>query len=258
MAGPSSSRVMLRGLELLEYLADARNGCGAKDVAEFLGVHRSSVYRYLSLLVERGYVERTDESSYRIGPKILELANLVLDRMDLREIARPFLIELCQQTDTTVHLCRLDGADVVYLDKVETDRSLPLVSRVGGRAPAYCTGVGKALLSHISPERRHFILRDVKMEAFTPTTHVTMASLEQDLGGIRECGYAEDRCEHEEGISCVAVPIFDFYGEVVASISATDLSRRLDEKKEVLVLTLQEAAGAISARLGADCKEACS
>ena len=246
----SCSRILERGLEILEHVARSRNGLSADELATAVGLHRSSVYRYLNSLSEKRYLRKTSQGVFTCGPGVLELAGVVLERMELRSVAKPFLVELCERTNATVHLCRLDGPDVVYLDKIETERSLPIHSRIGGRAPAYCTGVGKALLGFSSPERVTRVLAQTSFQAFTPNTVRDVGSLRQQLLEARERGYALDQGEHEEGIHCVAVPVFDFYGQPIAAVSVTDVPRRIGGRIRELVRQLERAAGQISSELG--------
>jgi len=242
--------VLRRGLELLELIAKSRRGLSVAEIEVAVPLHRSSIYRYLNTLVSCGYLERAKEGRYRLGPKVLELAGLALDHLDIREVAHPLLIELSEAADATVHLCRLDGTEVVYLDKVETHRSLPLYSRIGGRAPAYCTGVGKALLAFLPPERLKSILEQIQFKKITTNTIVDRNKLLAELAATRQRGYAVDRGEHEEGIYCVAAPVFDLYGEPIASVSVTDIARKIKGKEDWYAQKVMTVAKSISRALG--------
>ena len=245
-----SSRILFRGLAVLELLAKAPEGLPAQEIADAMDLHRSSIYRYLKVLVDQGYIAKSDEGRFTLGPRILELANLALERSDLRNEAHSDLIELCSLTGGTVHLCRLDEAEVVYVDKIETSRTLPLYSRIGGRAPAYCTGVGKVLLAHLHPEQLDRALTRTEFRRFTESTVTDAERLRDDLAKIVEQGYASDRGEHEEGVYCVAVPIFDLAGEAIASISVTDLKRKVEDNEEFYLRHAMDVASRISRRLG--------
>jgi IclR family KDG regulon transcriptional repressor len=250
VSDPNASTILTRGLEILEVLVYSRVGLSADQLAAQLGLHRSSIYRYLNALRAKGFAEKDAVGAFHCGWKVLDLAALALERIDLRSQARPFLSALCERTQATVHLCRLHGSEVIYLDKIETERSLPIYSRVGGRAPAYCTGVGKALLSFVSPERLKRILAQTDFRRYTPKTLCGPEDLCRELEHVRVRRYAVDRGEHEEGIYCVAVPIFDFYGEPVAAISVTDVPRRIMDRTDELARELGKAAEQISFLLG--------
>ncbi len=164
------AKILARGLNLLEVLAQSAEGMTAIELADSIGIHKTSVYRYLNTLLQAGYIQTNGDGRYHLGNKILELSSQLLRRTPLRETAHPFLVNLSAETEKTVHLCVLDGHDVVYIDKVESQRSLPILSRIGSRAPAYCTGVGKALLSGLPTDQVVSLLREVTLERRTPNT----------------------------------------------------------------------------------------
>jgi len=250
MATQQASRILSKGLVLLEALAECPDGMEANTVAETMGLHRSSVYRYLNPLIEKGFVEKRTDGSYELGSRVLELATLRLERIDLRGIAHTALISLCEETAATVHMCQLDGPEVVYLDKVETPRTLPLYSRIGGRAPAFCTGVGKALLAFVHPERLERILAQTEFLRYTQNTLPDEQALRDQLSEINQRGYAVDCGEHEENVYCVAAPVFNYAGDTVVSISVTDLQRKFVEHEERYREPLLRTCSAISRKLG--------
>lgn len=243
------SLVFEKGLETLELIAARTEGVTALELGDLLCAHRSTVYRYLNVLVSKGYVENKN-GSYTLGPKVLELASLYLERLDVRKVAHPFLIELAEKLQVTVHLAQLAGPEILYIDKVETHRSLPLYSRVGRKAPVYCTGLGKALLAFTHPERIQIILNQIRFKAYTRNTITDRKKLLEELCAIRKKGYAVDREEHEEGISCIAAPIFDFCNEPIAAISITDLSRKILPNETLYSKEVLHVAEAISSSLG--------
>lgn len=180
---------MCRGLELLELIDRSRGGLRVAEIEQVVSLHRGSIYRISEHLVSARYLEKGREGRYRLGSKVLELAGLALKHLDIRDVAHPLLIELSEAADATVHLCRLVWTEVVYLDKVETHRSLPLYSRIGGRALAHCTGVGKALLAFLSPERLETALDRIRFKRFTASTITDRRALLAELSAIRERGY---------------------------------------------------------------------
>jgi DNA-binding IclR family transcriptional regulator len=224
----------------------------AIELADSLGVHKTTAYRYLNTLLQTGYIQTNGDGLYQLGNKILELGSQMLRRMPLRETAHPFLVKLSAETQKTVHLCVLDGAEVVYLDKVESQRSLPIISRIGSRAPAYCTGVGKALLSSLPTDQVVELLRKSPLTKRTSMTITDPIKLLEDLKLTRERGYAIDNGEHEEGIKCFAASIKGYGGETVGAISITGLKREFDEPKESEKLANEviTTASAISHALG--------
>jgi len=250
MSEKSSSHVFRRGLEILDLIANARQGLTVCDLSETVDLHRSAVYRYLAPLADARYVETRSDGRYHLGLRVLEIASLALERLDVRNTAHPLLVQLSEANDATVHLAQLDGTEVVYLDKVETHRSLPLVSRIGGRQPAYCTGVGKALLAFLPQERLEKVLDNLSFERFTPRTITDRRALLEELRVIRDRGCALDLEEHEAGICCAAAPILDIYGEPIASISLTVLARVMEQSMDTYIRHIMDAAGAVSRTFG--------
>jgi DNA-binding IclR family transcriptional regulator len=245
----ADSRVLRKGLKILELVARAKDGITVVELEELMGIHKVSVYRYLSVFAREGFVEKRD-ARYYLGPKILELASLLLDSLEVRKVAHPLLAALSERLQITVHLAQLAGSEVLYIDKIETAHSLPLYSRVGRKAPVYCTALGKAILAFLPEEWREEILRGVELKPYTDRTLTDMDSLIEELEETRRRGYAVDLGEHEEGIACVATPIFDFYGDPMAAVSVTDLIRKVQGKEEVLARHVMQTAEEISRRLG--------
>jgi DNA-binding IclR family transcriptional regulator len=246
------AKILAKGLNLLEELAQSADGMTAVELAESIGIHKTSVYRYLNTLLQAGYIQTNGNGRYHLGNKILELSSQLLRRMPLREIAHPFLVKLSVETQMTVHLCVLDRQDVVYIDKIENHRTLPIMSRIGSRAPAYCTGVGKALLGGLPTDQVVSLLREVTLERRTPNTITDPIQLLEEIKLTAERGYAIDNGEHEEGIKCFAAPIKEYSGDIVGAISLTGLKREFDEPKEskMMIAAITRTATEISRALG--------
>jgi len=246
------AKILAKGLNLLEVLARSAEGMTAVELADSVGAHKTTVYRYLNTLLQAGYIKTNGDGSYHLGNKILELGSHMLRRMPLRETAHPFLVKLSAETQKTVHLCVLDGKDVVYIDKVESQRSLPIISRIGSRAPAYCTGVGKALLSTLPTDQVVALLQDTALEQRTTNTITNPMQLLEELKVTAKHSYAIDNSEHEEGIKCFAAPITGYGGETVGAISLTGLKREFDssEESEKAIVAITQTATEISQALG--------
>jgi len=246
------AKILAKGLNLIEILAQSAEGMTAVELANSVGVHKTTAYRYLNTLLQGGYVDTDGDARYHLGNKILELGSQLLRRMPLRETARPFLLKLSADTHKTVHLCVLDGHDIVYIDKVENQQSLPMMSRIGSRAPAYCTGVGKALLSSLPTDHVVSLLGGLTLEKRTPTTITDAVKLLEEIKATAERGYAIDDGEHEEGIKCFAAPLRRYGGDASAAVSVTGLKRELSDDQAVAetVLLLMKAAEEISRAWG--------
>lgn len=228
-AGVTSSTLAhgLKVLEITAFIGQNTKGVTLQEVTRAMGQHRSNVYRYLRTLVECGWLEVDSETyRYRIGRKPLQVAGASLGQLELRTIARPFLEDLAAETGFTVHLAVLLDDSIVYIDKVESNSPIQMRSRPGMTMPSYCTGIGKALLSSISPQRVRSLL-DGKLLCRTPNTLTDMEDLIADLEAARLRGYALDMEENEEGIGCVAATLFGYDDAVIGSISVSTLIQNL-------------------------------
>ena len=246
-------RTLLMALDVLELVARAGSrGISLSSICRELSLSKSTGLRILGTLESRGYVRRDNEGArYRLGIRALEMWSAALEGLDLREVARPELQGLVAQTDEIAHLAILDHGEVVYVDKIEGSQPIRIYSRIGRRAPAYCTGVGKALLSGLSDAELAAYLDEHPLKAFTSTTIVDRSRLLEELQLVRTRGYAFDMEEHEEGVRCVAAPLRDHTGRVVAAISLTAPAMRMSaDRMQALAPLVVEAANRISQALG--------
>lgn len=200
---------------------------------------RSSVHRILQQLVTARWIERRD-NEYTLGLRMFEIGSHVEQRTRFSEVARPLMQELSAATGHVVHLALLDEQDVVYLEKVGGTFGSTLPSRVGGRLPAHCTGVGKVLLAY-SPKAITDEYKKSGMRRQTNASIMTEDALETSILNIRNFGYSTERGEAVPGVGCVGAPIFEF-GNVVAAISACGPQQRLrvDELKHRVMWTAAE------------------
>ncbi|GFN24230.1 IclR family transcriptional regulator [Thermanaeromonas sp. C210] len=252
MSGTANTQALERALTILEALAGEKEGLGLNEVARRVGLHKSTVYRLLQTFKEYGYVEReADHGKYRLGLKILELSGQILDRIDVRTIAHPFLEELAAKSNEVAHLVIPDGDEAVYIDKVEGNRTIRMHSQIGRRVPLHSTAVGKAILAYLTwPEVQDLLARK-GLPRFTARTITEWTELAKELEGIRQRGYAVDNGENEEGIRCVGAPIFDYQNRVVAALSISGSEVHVTEERIPELGGLVRWAGReISRRLG--------
>jgi DNA-binding IclR family transcriptional regulator len=216
------SQSLERALLILGQLSTGPKRLGA--LAETLNVHKSTVLRLIQTLEAYGYVVRKgDVPEFSLGLKVVELSTAVLEQLDLRVVAAPHLKLLGSEIGETVHLAVLDSAEVVYLDKVESIHPVRMYSRVGARAPAHCTGVGKVLLAYTDPAD----WPQFAFHRFTPNTITSRKGLLEAAAEIRSRGWGADEQEHEESIRCIAAPVFGATGEIVAAVSVSAPAGRL-------------------------------
>lgn len=210
-------------LERVDALLDAFTPDGrsvsAAELARAVGLPRSSAHRLAMALEALGWLERDDGDRFTVGMRLFELAGRTPLRSRLREAAIPFMEDLYEATHATVHLGVLDGTDVVYVDKIGGHRRSPAPTRVGGRMPAHCTGLGKAMLAFADDAVVDRLL-DAPLAARTPYTIVAGHVLRRQLGDIRTHGVAFDREEAALGVACAAAPVL-VDGRCVAALSAT-------------------------------------
>jgi len=240
-----------RAFDILELLSHESRGLALTKIGASLDLHKSTVHRLLSVLKNRGYIEQVQESGrYRLGPGFVELASLFLNSIELKTEAEPHLRQLSQITGQTAFLATLQGSEVVYLDKVEQYNSLRKYSIIGQRRPVYCTALGKALVMHRSRAELEQILRGAPFRRHTPHTHPNVASLLRDLKACRVRGWTTDTEEYEPDVRCLAAPIHDYRGSVVAAVSTAWNTRSTSVSFKHIAPPVVEAARQISARLG--------
>lgn len=244
---------VVKALNILDYLGEMQRPCSAVEISRDLGISRSTVYRLLSTLAAGGYVAQdpAEPEKYRLGYKILELANGFLEGVELRRVAYPFLQRLRDLANETVHLVVMDGGQCTYVEKVECSQAVRMHSTIGSRVYAHCTAVGKSMLAHLPREEVEEVLARHGLPARTSNTITDKERLFQELERVRQQGYAVDDVENEEGIRCVGAPIFDHQGKVVAALSISGPAFRLTEERiQELAPHVKEAALAISRQLG--------
>lgn len=247
------NRTIFRVSAILRVLKSERSVRGARltEIAQQCGLEKSTTHRLLAALAAEGLVEQDSESErYRLGLTLLELGMEVHRRLDVREEALPVLRSLAEQAEETVHLGVSRGAHVVYLEKVESPHAFQMRSRVGERMPLYSTGIGKAILAFGGESEIATVLA-AGLEARTPRTVTDDEQLRQELQRIRVRGYSTDMEENEEGVRCVAAPVFDHRLNVVGAISiAGPIFRFSEQRMTELGNHVVAAAQEISRRLG--------
>jgi len=241
---------IVRGLQCVELIAKegGDDGLTLTEVAVGLGVHKSNVYRYLTTLCTWGWLE-TRGNNYRVGPKVLQIAGLVLDKYELRKIARPYLEKLASETGKTVHLGTYDNRQIIYMDKVEGHSAIRMQSHLGMSVPAYCTSIGRAILIQKSNEEICELFEG-RLEKRGPNTIVDVDALLHELENIRRRGYSVEIEENEASIGCIGSPIFDSADYIIAGISISMLASQLEGHVEEYSKYVMEAAKQISANLG--------
>jgi IclR family KDG regulon transcriptional repressor len=244
---------VVRTFQIMEALASEEE-LGLTELSSLVKVHKSTLFRFMRTFCDLGYARRDpDTERFSLTLKVFELGSSVYARVDLVKLASPILVRLSSTTKETVHLAVLDGGRLVYLSKIESTRSLRVAmqSGVGLTAPAYCTGVGKVLLAFADPGVLDAYLGSCKLARHTEKTISDRVRLLAELKLIRSRGWAVDDEEHENGVRCVAAPVRNRKGAVIAALSISGPTIRLPLDHLVSVRSLVcEAAEEISRLLG--------
>lgn len=238
-----------KALQAITLLAE--KPMSASELARRLETHRSTVSRLVRTLEEHRFVRRDPDGTLRLGSFLTTLPAGDLRKQEIIDLARPHIDGLGERFGHTVHLAGLEGADVVYWDKVESRQVLRMYSTVGAIAPAHATGVGKAILAHLPSHRRDQVLGRGELHAFTEHTLTDRTALAARLAGIAEAGWSLDASEHEDFIHCVAAPVLGPDGTAVAAVSVTAPQVLVDREDLVaMVPDLLEVAARISQEIG--------
>jgi len=245
-----------RASSILDVLGKNPHGISVRELSAQVGLPKGTTHRLLSSLTYFGYAQQDAKTRhYSLGFKLVELGNRLLNQLDLRTEAKPFLTDLSKRTQETVHLVILDKNEVLYIDKVESNDNpsgLRMASRVGSRTPAHSCAVGKALLAHFSEEELDKFIKDTGLPKMTENTITDPILLKEHLRLVRSQGYVVDDEENEKGIRCVAAPIRNEVGMVIAATSISGPAIRITKKKiqESLKDEIIETTSKISWKLG--------
>jgi DNA-binding IclR family transcriptional regulator len=240
-------------LDLLEQFHDDVDELGVTELSKRLKLHKNNVFRLLATLESRGYIEQNKATeNYRLGLKALELGQTFIKQMGLLRQAKPILEKMVDECNETCYVAIFKEGHVVYLDMVETDMTVRVVSRVGSRLPAYCTAAGKVHLAHMSDEEINEVLPSKDLKPYTDTTIKSRDVLKAELATVIEKGFAIDNEEMDIGVRCVAAPIRDYTRRIVGSISVSGPNMRLSPERieNELVPLVTQAAEELSTRLG--------
>ena len=241
---------------ILDRVGQHPQGMTIRDLSIELKLPKGTIHRILSSLSYFGYIRQGRETkNYFLGFKLMELSSLLGNQLDLRKVAEPFLRDLAESTQEAVHMVVLDANEIVYIDKIETQKitgGLKMASMVGSRNPVHSCAVGKVLAAHLSEEELDRLIKEKGLPQRTTNTITNPAAFKEHLMIVRNQGYAIDDEENERGIRCLAAPIFGEKGRPVAAISVSGPAFRVTKKiaQEVLKKEVIKAAYDISQRLG--------
>ena len=243
---------IIRASNILKCFHGIKTHFKISEIARQLELDRSTTYRILLSLEKCGLVEKDQKTGeYSLGLSAFEIGNTYLRRMDFIKISKPIMTELALKVQETVHLAVLSDTEIVYVDKIDSPRTLGVMSKIGQRAPVYCTALGKALLAHLPEDERPRVIDEIHLKPFTSHTITSKKQLIGELKEVRRRGYARDRREIEEDVECLAAPIFNHLGNAVAALSISGPQRKINIPREkIFAGQLMKATGLISSKMG--------
>lgn len=236
-----------KALEILILMGE--KAMSLTEIAEATGYNKSTVHRLLATLCAYRFAEKDARGKYAVGLKVVELGSMHLNKLELKTEAAGYLHKLATYIGQAVHLGIRADREVVYIDKIEPINTLRMFSEIGKRVPLYCTALGKALLTECDDREIEAMYADTDLIPVTPHTITSVADLIQEVHRVRAQGYATDREENEPGIYCIAAPVCDYKGTVIASLS-TSVGNAQWIKKQDVIDRVKETALSISAAMG--------
>jgi IclR family KDG regulon transcriptional repressor len=246
-----SNSAIERALSILELLSNKQEPIGVGDIAIELGLAKSTTHRILETLKVKNFVEQVSTTEkYQIGLKAIEVGMSSLWNWNLVDIAAPYIKQLASDLGETCFLAVYDNGEIVYVYKAEGKQAVSTNAQLGTRKPIHCTGLGKAIVSNFQIEEVDRILTEKGMPKFTEKTIINRQQYLEELSEIRQNGFSMDDEEVEEGLTCYAVPIFNYTGNSIAGISVAGPTDRIKSKKEEVVDLLKRVNSIVSKRLG--------
>lgn len=218
-----------RALRIIEFLAENPTGAGITEISKSLGLSKGTVHRLISTLKERDFAYQSSNTElYRLSYKILYLYNCISNNIDMFKVSRPIIRKFADKVDATVHLATLDEkrSNIVYIDRIEpmnSQKPFVMSSRVGKKAPCYCTAAGKMLLSQYSDDEIRDIMKGEEYKTYTDKTIKNIDEFLEEIHKVRKQGYALDENEYDHGIICISIPIYNSNVKIDFAMSVTGL-----------------------------------
>jgi IclR family transcriptional regulator, KDG regulon repressor len=217
-------------IKLLEVFLGNAEEIGIADLSTKSGLSLSTTHRLVSSLVKEGYLHQAyKRGKYSLGLKLLEYSRIILDKLQVTEVAKPFLHELNDMTGETINIGVLDGKQSVQITRIESNHVLRIFTSIGKRGPLYCTSTGKVLLANLPKEELTKYLDSEHLQRQTEKTITSIQALEKELSAVREQGVGIDDEESNMGVRSVAAPIRDWSGKVIAAVAVVAPVLRLDD-----------------------------
>ena len=249
---PQEIKSIRKALNLLTAFDDVNSAYTLNELCQKSELHKSSLHRIL-ITFERGGILHKDPRTkkYSLGYKLFELGNLVAPAQDLKHQSESLLFELMEKTQENVNLVVLNGKEALYINRAQGPHKLQLIEEVGNRLPLHCTAVGKVLLAYMDERERQKAITKTKLTKLAKNTITDPKMLTQQLENIRQKGFAIDDEEYEEGCRCIAAPIKDSTGKVIAALAISGATIRISyDRIPSLAETVVEIALKVSNKFG--------
>lgn len=223
-----SIQAVENALDVLEQFEGEKAELGITELSRNLSLHKNNIFRLLATLENRGYIEQNKNNDhYRLGIKSLELGKAFLSHTGLIKVSIEMLEELCSKVNETAYLGIMREKQVFYIEDAESNQVLRVNSRIGTRLSPLCTAIGKIILAHCYEDDRDDIINTNEFVQYTPHTIMKKDEFYKELDKVREQGYALDCEEKDDGVTCIAAPVFNYEDQIVAGISISGPSTRL-------------------------------
>jgi len=251
--GTKNIQSIERAVMILEYLSKHPAGSQLTSISKDLSLNKSTTFGLVSTLENLRCIRQDQTTSrYYLGLRLLEFGHSLMSSMDIITVAKPFLRELSAKYDETVNLALLSGNNVIYVDRVQSSKSVRVEMQLHEQVSTYCCSTGKVFLSYMDQQQRESIIEKMDFKPRTIYTITNKAQLLAELENIRNRGYAYDREEYEIGLTCIAAPVLDQEDQVTASISLNaPTARMLQINQEELILDIRQTAKKMAARMTA-------
>lgn len=239
-----------RVLRIFEHLSGFPNGLTAKEISTQLGYAVSSTFELLKTLSDNDYLIENERKRYSLGPKLIQLGVNASSYLDINKVATPLLTKLMEDLEETIFMAVLSLDEVVYVAKINSYKTISTNANIGSRKPIYCTGLGKAFLTFMPEKETLSIIDKLELEPLTPNTVQTKEALLEQIKHFRKLGYAIDNEEIEQGLWCVAVPVYDAANRMIVAVSVSGPKVRMMPKKDKIISKMLRLSEALSKRMG--------
>jgi DNA-binding IclR family transcriptional regulator len=243
-----SMQAITRIFLLIEKVAESQNGLSISELSRAAGLPKTTVFRQVKALVDINYLVKDENERYKLGYKFIAIAKSYICKLDLREVAGPYVRQLSRTLNVTGHIAVRQGDSAVYVEKIQPYSYVCMYSEIGKSIDLYCSALGKSLMLDFSIKELKNYLERTNFEAYTDNT-LTKEKLIKELEHIKKNGIAYDNAEHEEGVYCMSVPIYDYTDKIIGAISVTSADKDF-LKDDFAVSKIKSCGTEISRRFG--------